>query len=316
MSEFPPDLDATVLVVVHMGAGHRSTLPEIFARAGPLPASFAVDGEPMRSGHIYVAPADFHLMVHEDTLILRRGPRENAARPAIDVLFRSVAIAFGSRVIGVVLSGALDDGTEGLQAIKRCGGIVVVQDPEDAAYPSMPQSALDLVAADHVAPAGGLGLLLAKLTAEEAGPERKPPADIVREVRIAAKAEIEPSRDQIETRPVFTCPDCGGRLSLIDNNEMMRFRCTVGHAHTARSLLAAQSQDVERALWVALRTNQERAALLRRMAKEARQDRRDSTARVWSEKASEYEQHATAIRKLLMGTEFVGTPDEAERELT
>lgn len=314
VSEFPADLQATVLVTVHTRADRRGSLPELLEHAGPLPAHFAVDGEPMRHGRIYVAPPDVHLLARKTELILRRGPRENAARPAIDPLFRSVAVAFGPRAIGVVLSGNLDDGADGLRAIKRCGGITVIQDPDDAAYPSMPRSAAKRVAVDHVAPAAGLGGLIARLATEEAGLAREPPQDIVREAKIAERVEIEPVPDQVGPAPVFSCPDCGGRLAL-DRNKPMHFRCTVGHAHSARSLLSAQADGVERALWVALRTNQERAALLRRMASEANHDRRGNTARVWEEKAAEYEGHAELIRKLLTETDFAGVPDR-EDELT
>ena len=159
----PPDLPASVLVALHLAPGVTSILPEILARAGRLPAVHPKDGEAYEKGKIYVAPPDHHLLVREGHLRLTRGARENLHRPAIDPLFRSAALAHGPRVIGVVLTGSLDDGTAGLSAVKRCGGTAVVQDPSDASHPSMPAAALKNVAVDHSVPLSEMAALLARL---------------------------------------------------------------------------------------------------------------------------------------------------------
>lgn len=180
----PPDLPASVLIVLHLSPGGPGLLPAILNRAGPLPAAHATDGEELRRGRIYVAPPDFHMLVADGRLRLARGPRENLHRPAIDALFRSAAAAWGPRVIGVVLTGALDDGTAGLGAIKRTGGVAVVQDPEEAAYPSMPRSALRNVRVDHCVPLAEIPPLLDQLSREPLadGPAPVPPIDLEMEV--------------------------------------------------------------------------------------------------------------------------------------
>ncbi len=313
VADLPADLPAAVLVVTHIGNG-SSILPTLLNQAGRLPAKFATDGERIEQGRIYIAPADRHLLVEDGMMIIRRGPRENSARPAIDPLFRSVAAAYGSRAIGVVLSGALTDGAAGLVALKRCGGIAVVQDPAEADHPSMPQAALAAVEADHVATADKLGPLISRLVLEAPGAAVAVPAEIKRESEIAAEGVAEPwelvAPHSSGTMPVFVCPDCGGPLSVI-NDKVVRFRCAVGHAHTAETLLAAQSVEVERALWAALRTNRERAALLRRMADDARARKQTQSADSWDERAAEFEQHAKVVQDLLIAPAGKGPPESA-----
>src|SRR5262245_54507151 len=181
----PPDLPAAILFVIHTRGDFRSVLPEIIERAGRLPVTFAEDGQPFQHGRIYVAPPDRHLLVDENVLHLSVGARENNTRPAIDPLFRSAAVCCGSRTIGVVLTGYLDDGSSGLRAIKRCGGITVVQDPGDAAYPDMPRSALAKVTVDHVVSLADMPGLLVDLVQEPAGPPVSVPEDIQLEDAIA-----------------------------------------------------------------------------------------------------------------------------------
>src|SRR5205085_2097950 len=171
----PDDLPATVFVALHLPPEARSTLPEILARSGPLTASHPRDGEPLRRGHIFVAPPDHHLLLEADRVLVKRGPLHNRHRPAIDPLFRSASLAFGPRVIGVVLSGTLDDGTDGLVTIKRRGGLAVVQDPATALFSGMPASAAGAVEVDHLVPVEGIGPLLGRLAGQSVDREAPPP---------------------------------------------------------------------------------------------------------------------------------------------
>jgi two-component system chemotaxis response regulator CheB len=223
----PADFPGALFFVLHLPAQASSALPTILARHGPLPAHHAVDGERVEPGQIYVAPPDHHLIVDRGVVRLGRGPRENRHRPSIDVLFRSAARAYGPRVVGVVLSGTLDDGTAGLATIKRLGGAAIVQDPEDALMPSMPMSALEHVEPEHTAAAADIPALLARLAAEPL-PERGAPTvpdELEKESEIA---ELDPAalEGQRPGRPAtFGCPDCGGTLWELEESGLMRFRC-------------------------------------------------------------------------------------------
>jgi two-component system, chemotaxis family, protein-glutamate methylesterase/glutaminase len=298
----PPDLPAALFVVLHVPPGSSSALPSILDRQGPLPAAHARDGEHIRHGRIYVAPPDSHMLVGENAIRLSRGPRENGHRPAIDPLFRSAARAHGPRTVGVVLSGVLDDGTAGLLAIKARGGIAIVQEPDDALYPSMPSNAIEHVKVDHVIPCSAIAGVLGELAEEpphaEAALSAEPePAEAEPEQLTADISGHEPVT--MTGRPsIFACPDCDGVLWEIQDGGLVRFRCHVGHAWSPESLLSQQSEALEGALWVALRSLQERAALARRMADPARGHR--LTAGRFNEQAREAEQAAAVLRELLM----------------
>jgi two-component system chemotaxis response regulator CheB len=295
---FEPGLPAAVFVVLHVGA--RSHLESILARSGPLPVASAVSGGLLDHGKIHVAVPGFHLLLHDGHMLLRRGPRENLARPAIDPLFRSAAASFGSRVIGVVLSGALADGTAGLRAIKRCGGLAIVQDPTDALVPSMPRSAMRHVDLDHVCRAGDIAALLGKLVRQPAGPTPEIPLDIRIEAAIAAQ-ELADMRidDMLGTPSRFTCPECHGALWEIDDGSMLRFRCHVGHAFTAGTVLASQGEEIDRLLGTLLRSHQERAALAHRMAERERASERHALAQHLETRARDYEHDVEIMKKLL-----------------
>jgi two-component system chemotaxis response regulator CheB len=256
MKGFPADLRAAVFVVLHIGAS--SHLAQILDRSGALPVRRAGQGDRIR---VYVAAPGRHLLLHDQHLLLRRGPRENMARPAIDPLFRSAACSFGGRVIGVVLSGALNDGAAGLLAIKRCGGIAVVQDPDDAAVPEMSQSALGRVEVDHRVPIAEMSGLLVKLVGEPAGKTPEIPVEIRLEAAIAAQEHGEMVNEDRLGRPSrFSCPECHGALWEIADANMLRFRCRVGHAFTAQAMLAAHNDEIDRLLWILLRSHEERGA--------------------------------------------------------
>jgi two-component system chemotaxis response regulator CheB len=239
---------------------------------------------------------------------LSRGPRENGHRPAIDPLFRSAAHECSTKVIGVVLSGALDDGTAGLLAIKSRGGIAVVQDPADALYPGMPGNVLEHVQVDHVVAAASMGKLLARLTADLAEP---PPAPAPTDMRVEVEMEgfsLEAFEGSHPGRPSgFSCPDCNGVLWQIRDGGLERYRCRVGHAWSPEGLLVQQSEALEAALWVALRSLEERAALARKLAEPARRRGHSITATRFEEQAAEAQQAARLVRDLLLNREAFAT---------
>lgn len=298
LAALPADLPAAVFVVVHVGA--TSHLAEILDQCGPLPVHAAEGGAAVVPGHVYVAVPGCHLMMHDHHVLLRRGPRENLARPAVDPLFRSAACTFRSRVIGVVLSGRLNDGTAGLLAVKRCGGLAVVQQPADAAFTSMPASALRHVAIDRVASAGELGGVLALLVRELAPPPPPIPFEIRLETAIAAQELSSMRADDMLGKPsTFACPECHGVLWEIEDGGLLRFRCHVGHAYTAESVQASQAVHAETLLWNLLRNHRERAALTRRLADREEARANHVFARELRQRAHGYAEDGEIIRRLL-----------------
>jgi two-component system chemotaxis response regulator CheB len=289
-------------------------LPEILGRAGQLPARHPVSGEVLPQGTVLVAPPNHHLAVQDGRVHVTRGPRENGHRPAVDVLFRTAARSAGARVVGVVLSGVLDDGTAGLVAVKQRGGIAVVQDPRDALYPNMPESALTHVAIDHVAPAARIGALITKLCREEIpGVEGsiKPLLDL--EAELAFMDENAMSAQERPGRPSgFSCPDCNGVLWEVKDGELVRYRCRVGHAWSADSLLGEQAEQLDTALWMALRGLEEKAALARTLQARASERNSGVMSRRYSEQAEEAQHAAGLIRAMLEA--HVGDVEPADAE--
>jgi two-component system, chemotaxis family, protein-glutamate methylesterase/glutaminase len=305
LTTLPSNLSAAIFVVVHIGSS--SHLAEILCRHSTLPVHRAISGATIEPGHVYVAVAGCHLLLHDSHILLRRGPRENLSRPAIDPLFRSAACTFGSRVIGVVLSGSMNDGTARLRAIKRCGGLAVVQLPADAGFPEMPVSALCHVAVDYVVAAHEMGTLLARLTREPAGETLEIPFDIRLETAIATQelGSME-ANQQLGERSPFSCPECEGALWEIADGGLLRYRCHVGHAFTAEAVQAGQGRRTEELLWRLLRNHRERAALADRMAEREQSLRHDDLAGVLRYRARGYEEDAEIIRRLLQN----GGPEE------
>lgn len=301
VSDLPPGLRASVFVVLHIPPNQPTALPAILDRSGPLPAVHAEDGLRIKSGHIYVAPPDHHLLLENGRVCVRRGPKENMHRPAIDPLFRSAAQAYGPRVIGVVLSGMLDDGTSGLKMIKELGGLAVVQDPSDSVYSSMPQSAIENVAVDFVGPTRDMGALLQRLATEPAGEGVVSMSDNIDiEVEIAKNESSDAEMlDQIGRPARYGCPECHGTLWQIEDGELVRFRCRVGHAYTAESMLSVHSESVEKALYAALRALEESASLSRQLARNAQQRGLVSMVTRLDDRAAETEEQAALVRNLL-----------------
>lgn len=267
-----PGFPAPVLVVLHLPVGHKSLMAGILARAGPLAACDAEDGMPLEAGTIYVAQSDHHLMVDESALQVRKGPRENGFRPSVDVLFRSAAYAWGSRAIGIVLSGALDDGASGLWAVKAMGGVAIVQEPGDAAYDSMPTHALRRTDVDHAVAATDMGPLLSGIVKTAPPPETAGAA----ELRAALKPELDfaagasPFRMGImNRRPTgYTCPECHGALYELREGSRRRFRCHTGHGYTAAALVPRLVESSESRVWDAVRSVEEAVVLLREAAED------------------------------------------------
>jgi len=297
------DLPAAVFVVLHVSAGQPSALPEILDRAGPLPASVPTDGQPFERGRIYVAPPDLHLMLEPDAVRVVHGPKENRHRPSVDVLFRSAARAYGPRVIGGVLSGSLDDGTAGLVAVKIRGGVAIVQDPAEAFSAEMPKNAMRYIEVDHVAPARSIGKLLSGLTRErvDTATAAPPTTEMIQETQIARLDPAELSNDQKPgVQSVVACPDCRGVLWEIQEGDLLRFRCRTGHAYSPETLFQAEDEGVEQALWEALRALEERVALRRRLARQARERRLHSLAADFEKRVSELESAVGGLRQLLL----------------
>jgi two-component system chemotaxis response regulator CheB len=302
----PGDFPAAVLVVLHLPPKGTSVLPQILARAGALEASAAVDGEIAVGGHIYVAPPDCHLLVDGGSLHLDHGPKVNGHRPAIDPLFASVADAFGSAAAGVVLSGVLDDGTAGLMAIKRAGGATLAQDPGDALYDMMPRTAIEVVSPDHVGTAEQLGQVLAAMAT---GAPPDPPVAARRHREHLVEVDRGASDDpQPGTLTGLTCPECNGAIWLDESGAVSRFACRIGHAFSVESFDDAQTARVETALWTALRTLEERAALYRRMAERHRQSGHTRLAERFALRGEGALHHAFVLRELV--EEFDGARDE------
>ena len=299
VAALPADFPSAVMVVLHVGA-HPSILPEILNHAGPLPASHATHDQPIQPGHVHVAPPDQHLLVVGGKIRLTRGPKEHHARPAVDPLFLSAALAQGPNVVGIVLTGMLDDGTAGLQAIKRCGGLAVVQDPAEAQYPSMPRSALRHVDIDHCVTLGNLPELMVSLASLPR------PADVFRPVENLQHELLLTLRTghamehlkAIGSPSTFVCPECHGDLWEVNGASPPRFRCHTGHAFSLRSLVHNLSLGADDAAWNALRALQEKSMALHRLAQACLDAGEVSEAAQLKSAAMEAEQQVKSLRDM------------------
>jgi two-component system, chemotaxis family, protein-glutamate methylesterase/glutaminase len=298
VASFPANLQAAVFIVVHTAAGFDSVLPELLARRTPLKVTHAIHGEPIAAGRIYVAPPDNHILVRPGYLAVQRGPKENGARPAVDPLFRSASIAYGPRVIAVVVSGHLDCGTAGLVSVKARGGIAIVQRPDEAVAPDMPQSAIDHVAVDHVLPLAEIGPTVVRLTRET--PRPVPPQPLSRGL-------FEMEGDEPGLRSDVVCPICQGALTEGQLAEVTTFRCHVGHAFSPAALLAEQAESLERALWAAVRALEESAGMAKRMASSPQIGAR------MAEKARTQMNQADLVRRMLTGGGTLNTADGEDK---
>jgi two-component system, chemotaxis family, protein-glutamate methylesterase/glutaminase len=311
LSNLPPDLRAAIAVVLHVPAGSTGIHKTVMRAASPLPVETAVDGMPLVRGRVHLAPPGRHLLVDDGHLALGGGPRENLVRPSIDPLFRSAAVSHGPRAIGVILSGMLNDGAAGLEAIKRCGGIALVQAPREAHASEMPLAALEATSVDLSADARQLAEAIVRFVAEEVSGPGKVPDDVKLEVTIAAGGQSSSAKMAELGKPVaLTCPDCGGVLTEV-NGKPSRFRCQVGHAYSSRALLKKQEAQVDEAMRVALRIIEERAELVARMGRDAAELGRSVTAHMYSRRAEEYRAHEEVLRQaILRSMQQTDTEDE------
>jgi two-component system chemotaxis response regulator CheB len=301
LRSLPPSLPAMVLLTMHLAPESRSQLPLLLGRGSNLPVAWAEDGEPLAHGQVRIAPPDHHLLVERQALRIVKGPRENRHRPAIDPLFRSAAWAHGPRVVGVVLSGYLDDGTAGLWAIKSCGGITVVQDPDDALHPDMPANALMHNRIDHRLGIEQLGPLLVELATVPAPPTSlAPPEHIGLEVGFATMDNDMDEAPRLGALSPFTCPTCRGALWELDEGGHLRYRCHTGHAFSHDSLLIEQTEELESSVYSALRVVEEKAAALRRLA-ERWTGRFPQVTEDYAERANQLDRTASTLRALLAG---------------
>lgn len=305
----PSNFPAALFVVVHFPTHSTSVLPQILSRCGDLPALHPGDGERIQPGRIYVAPPDYHLLLRQGFIRLGRGPRENGHRPAIDSLFRSAARAYGNRVVGVVLTGMLDDGTAGLAVIKSRGGLAIVQDPDEALFSAMPRSAIEHVAVDYVLKVADIAPMLVEkayepvkengaVAKDENGAMAKDELELEAEIVAQNKARLEQGAVSGHPSPL-TCPECGGVLWELHQDNLIRFRCHVGHAYSLDSLLTEQADSIETALWSAVRALEEKAALAQRMATQAYQQNRSKSADQFRERAQEAKQQADLVRQVI-----------------
>jgi two-component system chemotaxis response regulator CheB len=298
----PADLPASLFVVLHVPSDGTSALPKILTKWSPLPVYHPQDGEQILYGRIYIGPPDSHLLIKPGYIRLARGPKENGFRPAIDPLFRTAARVYGPRVVGVVLSGTLDDGTAGMIAIKQRGGITIAQDPNEAMYAGMALSAIENAEVDYVQPVSEIASTLIRLAHEEVEEGGEPVSD---DMEIETDiSELEFDALHIDKRPGtpsrFTCPECNGVLWEIDDENMVRFRCRVGHAYSAETLLSEQTDSVEAAMWAALRALEENVALTSRLAKRMRDRGHPMTATRFENQAREADERAEIIRRALI----------------
>jgi two-component system chemotaxis response regulator CheB len=303
MGGLPADLPAAIFVVVHISPDAPSALPAILGRAGPLRAAHAVNGAYIERSHIYIAPPDHHLLLKDHgRMAVVRGPKENRFRPAIDSLFRTAARTYGPRVVGVILSGAGDDGVAGLAAIKTRGGTTVVQDPADALLAELPRSAIEMVNVDHCRSSAEVASLLTSLVQTPA-PEmpRRASDELDKEAQLA---EADLSTIEDEDKPglpsTFSCPDCGGVLWELEGDDLLRFRCRVGHSYSALSLVDEQAASSEKGLWAAFRALEENSSFARRLAVRARRAGHLTAAERYLERAEEASQNACVIRGMIV----------------
>lgn len=306
----PANLDASIFVVLHLSPSSPSSLPQILSRFGPLKAAHAEDGEKIKSGRIYVASPDHHMLIEGDRILVRKGPKENRFRPSIDALFRSAAYSYGSRVIGIVLSGMLNDGTSGMWSIQQMGGVIIIQDPADALYDSMPLSVQSEIDVNYCVPVAKMGTLLEELIDTNAPKmhEVTPGQMELMKMEVVIAANENAFELGILNRgelTPFTCPECHGVLVGLKEGTTVRYRCHTGHAFTASTLLAGVTESVEEQLWGAMRTLEEATMLLEHISGVFAKAGNEGAAKDFFKKAKESRKRSKVLHDLVETQELL-----------
>jgi len=301
MAQFEPDINAAVFVVLHLSnKGIGTFLKDKIQRYTSLPCKIAKNESAIEKGHIYLAPADFHLIVKENQMLITSGPPESRWRPSIDILFRSAAAAHREYVIGVELTGLLDDGAAGMIAIHKCGGTAIVQDPDEAEYPDMPLSVLQAMQVDHVARLAEMGKLINNIIGTKVIAGIKAPPEVMAEAGIAERtASRITDTMKLGTTSVYNCPDCGGSLWERKDEGITSYRCFIGHRYSEPELHRQQNQKLEQALWIAVRMMEEKRNLLNKLSE---QDQARGLVKISSDyvtRANEFEEYIQVIKQVL-----------------
>jgi two-component system chemotaxis response regulator CheB len=302
VENLPPRIDASIFIVWHMGSDVRGILPEVLNKLNSIRVDSPKDKDPILTNRIYVAPPDHHLLVERDRVRVTHGPKENRFRPAVDPLFRSAAYAYGNRVIGVVLSGALDDGTAGLWQIKFDGGMAIVQDPNDAEVPSMPENAMAEVLVDHCVPIAALAELLIELSSQDVEENVDAVKPEKSKIEIDIAAEVQALRHgvlKLGTLSPYACPECHGVLTKIIDGNLIRFRCHTGHAYSADTLITALSEKMEDSLYKAIRGMEENLLLLNDLGDHYANQNQPKVAAIYFRKAQEIEEKSRLLLKFV-----------------
>jgi two-component system chemotaxis response regulator CheB len=301
VAQLTEQINAAVFIVLHLSkVGLGDFLIHRLQKYTDYNCKIARDGEEIESHHIYIAPPDEHLLLIENKMVIGHGPAENRWRPSIDVLFRSAAAAYGNRVIGIVLTGFLNDGTSGMSAIKRSGGHCIVQDPNEAEYPDMPLSVLENMEVDYCVSLRKIGEAIEAITKSEVSPENIIPEEVMKEAEIAGRAvtKIE-NVAEVGQKSLYACPDCGGGLWNVDTEAIRRYRCHIGHSYTENDLLAKQTESIEATLWVALRMMEERRTLLIRISQNEASKGLTRLGLSHKQRAADLEEHIEKLKELL-----------------
>ena len=306
IKNLPPDFKPPVFIVWHISPRVKGILPHVLNQLNSIPASNAYNNEPIKASHIYVAPPDYHLLVEKDKVLVTHGPKENRFRPAVDPLFRSAAYAYRERVIGVILSGALDDGTAGLWTVKNFGGTAIVQDPVDAEFSSMPENAMRQVNVDYCVGVSEIANLLVRLSKEEVTKNTTvmKPEETKKEIEIAAgQNPLEEGVLQFGNLSPLTCPECHGVLVRLQNDNIIRYRCHTGHAYSVDTLMEAITEKIENSLYSAIRGMDESYLLLNHLGDHLAESNQPKLAAVYFKKAKEAKEKSELVRKAVFQNE-------------
>ncbi|GEO12103.1 chemotaxis protein CheB [Segetibacter aerophilus] len=308
-SQLQPGTDAAVFIVMHLsGTIVSNFLLTNLQTVTELKCEIAEEGASIKKGHIYIAPPNLHLLVKKGEVILGSGPEENRWRPSIDVLFRSAAVAYSTRVIGIVLTGLLDDGTTGMLAIKRSGGTCIVQDPNEAEYPDMPLSVLGNMEVNYCIPLSQMGEVILSIT-QTTPEEIAAPDDVIIESQIAERVVVDYDHvKKLGEKSLYACPDCGGGLWDITKatdgqNKVVRYRCHIGHSYSEKDLVIKQGEVFEATLWTALRIMEERRNLLKKMADDHAKRGLSSVAKSYKDKTEAIQVHVDKLKEVLFASQ-------------